>query len=303
MSVTSKLRYSLELLADAAMTQREGFDFAWLWDDLQEYDDLLAQYGSRQLRTAKVVEVGFGARPERLLAMQSMGVDARGIDAEMPMLDGGLSEVRTIARQNGWERASKSLIRFSLFDRSRRKALTKAVRERGLDPMLDRERLHVTDAADFRAEQGSIDLVTSEDVFEHIHPDSIARLIPAIASWLDPQGLALIRPNIFTGITGGHLLEWNRRSLRTPPRRRRSQPWDHLRAREFSANTYLNEFTRAQYREMFSEHFQILEERVKLPDLGREYLSEDAQSELNGFPDEELFSNQVLFVMRPHPRT
>jgi glycosyltransferase involved in cell wall biosynthesis len=41
---------------------------------------------------------------------------------------------------------------------------------------------------------------------------------------------------------------------------------------------------------------------VKDPDLGREYLDEAAKAELVGLSDEELFSNQVLFVLRPHGR-
>jgi hypothetical protein len=41
---------------------------------------------------------------------------------------------------------------------------------------------------------------------------------------------------------------------------------------------------------------------VKDPGLGREYLDGSAKAELSGFSDEELFSNQVLFVLRPHGR-
>ncbi len=63
----------------------------------------------------------------------------------------------------------------------------------------------------------------------------------------NPPVSALIRPNVFTGITGGHLVEWNRAAIREPPARRRSEPWEHLRGRRWRANTYLNEMTLAQY--------------------------------------------------------
>ena len=62
-----------------------------------------------------------------------------------------------------------------------------------------------------------IDLVCSEDVFEHIRLSSLERLVPRMAAWLAPHGIALIRPNVFTGITGGHLVEWSRTRSRPAP--------------------------------------------------------------------------------------
>ncbi len=82
-------------------------------------------------------------------------------------------------------------------------------------------------------------------------------------------------------------------------RLRRSEPWEHLRRKRFRANVYLNELMRADYRRLFSQHFEIVEERVTKPDLGREYLSPEVAEELKRYSDEELFSNGVLFVLRP----
>jgi len=39
--------------------------------------------------------------------------------------------------------------------------------------------------------------------------------------------------------------------------------------------------------------------RVAQPDLGREHFDGRARAELAGWPDEELFSNQTLFVLPP----
>lgn len=116
--------------------------------------------------------------------------------------------------------------------------------------------------------------------------------------WLDPSGIALIRPNIFTGICGGHLTEW------FPPvvnsnMKRKSEPWEHLRKKRFQPNTFLNKLTRKEYREMFSQYFDILEERVKYPDLGKKWLNPEIRQELKVYSDEEIFSNQVLFVLKP----
>jgi len=143
------------------------------------------------------------------------------------------------------------------------------------------------------------DLIFSEDVFEHVTRTSLEALVPKMARWLKPDGLALIRPNIFTGILGGHLAEWGYPSVLDPTQRRKSTPWEHLRARRFPPNTFLNEFRRSEYRELFSRAFAIVREEVLLPDLGREYLTDDVARELDAYPEEELFSNKVLFVLRP----
>jgi hypothetical protein len=233
------------------------------------------------------------------MILHSMGVDASGVDAEVPVVNGRPAEFLMMIRRNGAERAAKSLVRHLLFDRRERSALRARMRERGLTPRLDAARLHVSDAGLLEVPSGSLDLVFSEDVFEHVRPATVEALSARIAEWLRPGGLALIRPNIYTGIVGGHLLEWSRASMRNSSTRRRSEPWEHLRKRRFAPNTYLNELTRAQYRELFGKTFEILEERVAQPDLGREFLDEDAQRELAAWPQEELFSNQVLFVLRP----
>ena len=52
----------------------------------------------------------------------------------------------------------------------------------------------------------------------HVHerlglPASIQRMMADA-----PTGIALIRPNVFTGITGGHLIEWSRRCASRGPR-------------------------------------------------------------------------------------
>jgi Methyltransferase domain len=267
--------------------------------DVEEYARVLARHGGVPLERARVLEVGYGPRPWRLLALLANGVDARGIDAEVPILRGSPSEYRDAFRRNGAERTVKSIVRRSLFDRRERRAFADALRARDLAERLDPARFQVGDAADAEYAPGSLDLVFSEDVFEHVPREALARLVPKMASWLSPSGLALIRPNVFTGITGGHLVEWYRHSFELPNVSRRSQPWEHLRQARWHANTYLNRLTRGEYRALFAEHFEILEETVRLPDLGREHLTPEVAAELSAYGPDELFSNQVLWVLRP----
>ena len=267
--------------------------------ELDEYARVLERHAGRSLAGARVLEIGYGARPWRLIGLRSMGVDAIGVDAEVPILRGSPSEYLEAYRRNGLERMAKSLLRRTLFDRRERRAFRAELERRGLEERADPEAFLVSDAADLDLADGSLDLIVSEDVFEHIARGSLERLLPAMARWLRPGGLALIRPNVFTGITGGHLVEWYRSSFERPGLVRRSEPWEHLRGRRFTANTHLNGLTRSDYRRLFSAHFEILDEQVKLPGLGREFLTPDVAAELSAWDEDELFSNQVLFVLRP----
>jgi hypothetical protein len=266
--------------------------------DLDEYERLMLEHGGRRLAGARVVEIGYGARPLRLFAMLAYGADVMGIDLDAPLVAGSPHEVLEMYRKNGVERVLKSLIRFALFDLLERRFLSTALRNRGQRLRIERSRLLVGDAADLDLPADSLDLVYSEDVFEHMTENSIRRLLPKLAAGLGRRGIALIRPNIFTGITGGHLTDWFSPREVEANRPRRSEPWEHLRKQRFSATGFLNGLTRAQYRELFNEHFEILEEKVRYPGLGNRYLTPALRQELAHFDEEELFSNQVQFVLR-----
>ncbi len=282
------------------ITRRD--DYGWLWGNLEEYARLLQKYAGKALIDADVFEIGFGARPYRLMALCSLGVNARGVDLDQPVLQGRAAEFATILRQNGWERWLKSVVRFHIFDWKQRLDLRRALQARKRALVVDPARFLVGDAAgddlNHRLAPQSLDLIYSEDVFEHVPAESLPKLVQNMARWLRPRGLALIRPNIFTGITGSHLLEWygHRVGDQAP---RRSEPWEHLRKNRFTANTFLNGLTRADYRKIFSAHFAIRDEVVAAPELGRAWLTPALRAELSAYSDEELFSNNVLFVLTP----
>jgi hypothetical protein len=300
--IGSKLREGIDLARDHLARRGQPSAAATAFDDIAEYTALLARHGGGHLGDARVFEIGYGARPYRLLALLSMGVDASGVDAEVPILGGGLHDYRAAHRRNGIERVAKSLVRRALFDRRERVAFRRELEQRGLREVIDRRRFIVGDAADVDLPPGELDLVFSEDVFEHIRLSSLERLVPRMAAWLAPHGIALIRPNVFTGITGGHLVEWSRTSLAIGRARRRSSPWGHLSGDRFLPNTSLNRLARRDYRQLFQRDFEILDEVVKLPDLGREFLTAAVVADLASHGEDELFSNQVLFVLRPRPR-
>jgi hypothetical protein len=266
--------------------------------DAAEYERLLAKYAGRKLAGARTLEVGFGARPNRLFVMASLDADVVGVDLEKPLLRARPREIAGLYRNYGLERTLKSVVRLLLFDWREHCLLARAL---GKPFQISERRLLIGDAVTLPIAQGSLDLIYSEDVFEHIPTPQLRNMLARMRTWLQPQGLALIRPNIFTGIMGGHLAEWFAGTLRKPNLGRRSEPWEHLRKRRFAPNGYVNKLSRADYREIFRTSFEILEERVKTPDLGREYLTPPIAAELSHYPDEELFSNHVMFVLKPLP--
>lgn len=268
--------------------------------DVEEYGSLLRQYCGRELRGAEVLEIGFGTQAERMAILTAAGARATGVDIEVPMFDFRPATLRRIQRDNGLERLAKSAGRHLLFDRAAERRLQAAVASAYPGSQLSHGRLVIGDAADLDLPQRSLDLVTSEDVFEHMTPDSIARTLAGVHRWLKPGAVALIRPNVYTGISGGHLREWSVNAVRDRPEEpRQSAPWEHLRGKRFQPNTFLNELTRYDYRKAFEQsRFEILEERPRYPDLGASLMTPEIRDELVEWPDEELFSNQTLFVLR-----
>lgn len=276
----------------------EGFDH--MFKELEDNCSTYERFTSSSLSLARVLEIGFGARPFRLLALMSMGIDARGIDLDMPMLQFSPARLFRIARKNGFERALKTGVRSALFDGRDRAKLKASLALRGYKLKMDPTRFLVGDATTYDFGSRSADLVCSDDVFEHIPPEGLQRLMKSLASCISPGGLALITPNIYSGITGGHLPEWYK-DMVTNDEAKRSEPWEHLRKRRYIANSYLNCLTRADYRNLFKPYFEILDEKVVNPDLGRQWLTTEVRSELAHWSEDELFSNRVQFVLRPRP--
>jgi SAM-dependent methyltransferase len=288
-------------LASMHLRGRNGVDFGSLDRCLNEYDATLSHYGRSPLRRSTVLEIGFGARPHRLAWLYNSGIQVSGVDLDKPLLHASPSSFLEVMQQNGAERAIKSLVRYCMVDVHQWRQMAAEVARRGQDFRVPEERLTVADAASpsFWAKAGSFDFVYSEDVFEHIPKSELNVLVEKMANALRPKGLALIRPMVFTGICGGHHLEWFPHTLSNKNVNRRTEPWEHLRRGRFPANTYLNRLTRKDYVVLFARHFLILEERVMKPNLGMQFMTHQVRNELAEYDDYELFSNSVGFVLEP----
>ncbi len=270
--------------------------FACFEEDYEQYKYLYSKYTDEDINSARIVEIGFGARPYRLATLCAKNLNVVGIDLDAPILDGSLKEIIFTARNNGFERALKSITRHYLTDRIEQKKFKTYHHLHGA--FLEKERLLVGSASsgDIWEQLGEVNLITSVDVVEHFSVDALNDLIQLMAEHISDNGLALICPTVFTGITGGHILEWYRANV--ADKNKKSEPWEHLRQNRVEVNSYLNHLTLSEYRDLFSENFEILEEIVKWPDLGREWYTNEVKKDLAGWPEEELFSNQVIFVMR-----
>jgi SAM-dependent methyltransferase len=297
--LSDKLREGIGL-ALMHLQARHKIDFSVLDASVQEYDKTLLRCGRSPLRESRVLEIGFGARPYRLVWLHNSGVQIWGVDLDKPLLRMSPDSFLKIKRQNGAERALKSAIRYCISDAHQWRQVAAELSRRGRSFCIPEERLMVADAANpgFWAKAGYFDFIYSEDVFEHIPREDLSALLGWMASALRPNGIALIRPMVFTGICGGHHLEWfpHTHELQMS---RRTEPWEHLRKGRFPANTYLNRLTRKDYVDVFEKHFRILENEAMQPNLGEQFMTSQIRAELSEYGDDELFSNSVRFVLEP----
>lgn len=297
--LSDKFREGLKL-ASMHLRGKANVDFCNLDKCVDEYDATLSRYGRPTLRESKVLEIGFGARPYRLVWLYCLGVDVWGVDLDKPLLKLSPKSVLKIAEHNGAERALKSIVRYCISDTHQWREISSEALRRGRTFKIPEDRMVVADAAttDFWTKMGHVDFVYSEDVFEHIPPNDLDTISEQMARALSPNGLALIRPMVFYGICGGHRLEWFPHTLNQTISRR-TEPWEHLRRDRFPANTYLNRLSRKDYVDIFAKYFRIIENETTKSGLGCQFMTPELRAELSHFSDDELFSNSVRFVLAP----
>ena len=278
-------------------------DFKFIFDNINEYSHFYDKHTSgKKIDKLRVLEIGFGQRPFRLIALKSIGCDAIGVDVEQPMLYCTIAEMVAIWKRNGLERLIKTFVRHIIFDWKPNTELKKYLKNRGFEYNLDPSCFIVNDASSKQFSETiipqSIDLIISEDVFEHINVIDLKNLVSNMRLWLKPGGVCLIRPSIFTGIVGGHDLDWYPHTLDSDFVGRRSEPWEHIRQNRCPANTYLNKLDLKGYRELFNVHFDIVDEVNQNPTWGKPFLTQEIKDELKNYTEEDLLANSVLFVLK-----
>lgn len=267
---------------------------------LNEVDEYAQSYHAatgRNLLDARILEIGYGARPNRLLAMISLGYNAKGIDLDRPILKFGIREFLSSFKSNGIKRALKSFVRGMVFDGNERRALDRALKRRGSKLICNETRFLVGDASLFEFPAASVDFIYSEDVFEHIPPTSVNALSKNLSHALSMDGLAHISPSIYAGIGGGHLVDWYPHTLGSN-KQRETEPWEHLRKRRLVADCYLNELRVHDFENIFKEYFDIVGVVSRDAGRGTSYLTPEIRNELSEFSEAELLSDKWTFALR-----
>jgi hypothetical protein len=296
--IWSKIRYNLDLLYMRLTTMNGGAQNAL--KRIEDMRRLVAEFESRTGRKAAesaIVEIGFGARPERAFAMTAFFGKVTAIDLDVPLLS--ITDVPAIFRKNGFERGFKSVCRHLLFDARGWNAFHRALKEKLPSYNPDRANLVIGDAgtASTWKDIGQADLVFSQDVFEHIPITDLRLVMAEIRKHIAPGGFVITVPNVFTGISGGHDIKWY--SYRVDLNESESA-WGHLLDPDFMTNTYLNKMTRREYCSLFEDTgFKILRDEQPLGRLGEKHLNEEKRKALSTYDDYELFSNNVEFWLVP----
>ncbi len=278
--------------------RRKEAELSALLAEIDAYRALYQGLCGRRFEDARIFEIGYGARPLRLLALIAMGLDARGIDLDAPMLERSTADLLRILRANGWLRFVKSSVRALVFDAHERAALARVLARRGARLRIEPERFLVGDIASAALAPASVDFFYSEDVFEHIPRDALDAVCAGIARALAPGGVAALTPAVYSGIAGGHLVEWYPYTL-ADARPRRSAPWEHLRQRRFVADCHLNELRVHEFQALFERHFRVEAVHNLQPGLGRQHLTPAIRAELSAYAEAELLSHRWQFVLRP----
>jgi hypothetical protein len=290
---------------------RGTFDNQEKLDLVEEYVAIAAKHGI-DLRQAQILEIGVGQRPYLGITLYGLGYDYRGVDLDVTFYPPSIQKIRRLHHSNGALRLLKTLVRYYLFDRSEYQKLFTSLGVKS--SQIERSKIFVQANAAyvdynniFADASGAVNscplVVVSESVFEHIPLADLGLILHNLNSFALASRrklLLLTRPTIYTGICGSHLTEWYHHAVYsdTP---KRSQPWEHLRLNRYVADTYLNQLSLAQFRDLFTScGYYIAEESVKHPCLGAAFLRDpQIRQELSAWPDEELLSNDVMFECLP----
>ena len=242
-------------------------------------------------RGLRVLDVGCGKSYWLTLLLHGYGAQVTGVDTEYVRPGFAPGKYLAIGRQNGMDRALRTLAWDLLYARPYYRELARAcpfaLRFSGLDT-----RVMPNGRMEFPGH--SFDLAVSHEVFEHIRDvDAAARDLHRL---LKPDGLTYIYVHNFASLSGGHHIAWKY------PDSEPSQvvpPWDHLREKRFpDIPSWLNAMREAEYREIFSRYFDI-EQWIPSGREGAGLLTPEIRRELSEYSEEELLTKGFTIIARP----
>jgi hypothetical protein len=294
-----QLRYNAALLKMRLRRSNHPTERAeWRIEEMQRVVHDFEAATGRKAAESCIVEVGFGARPERALAMSCFFGRVYAIDLALPVL--GLGDIPRVFWRSGARRGVKSSVRHLFFDRTWWPAFHARLRALAPSYRPDKTKFIIGSAGDWDSWNTipEVHAVFSHDVLEHIPVAELRSLLEIMRQRLSPDGVAMLSPCVFTGIIGGHDPNWYQYRV---PTNESETAWAHLYDPEFVPVTYLNRLSRRAFRSMFEDAGFVTErdEAIWGDDFGRQHLTPANRAKLSGWDDYELFSNIVDFRLRP----
>jgi len=244
------------------------------------------------LEGKRVLDVGCGRTYPFTLLLHSVGANVTGID--IGIIPRGPGSWNQMLAESGVRKTVGQLPTRLLLDLPYHRELRRTAGFPLLTRGLDLQRM---DAASLAFDEGTFDLAVSNAAFEHF--PNVPQVLSELRRVLKPRGIAHIEIHLFPSLTGGHNVEDGIAGTgvvemgRTPP-------WDHLRQNLYPAPVYLNKLREHEYRQIFEQHFDILEWQTEFEEPAS-MLTPELEDELAraGYSREELLKRSVVVVASP----
>jgi SAM-dependent methyltransferase len=250
----------------------------------------LKEYAGVPLKEARILDIGCGQMAQQVAMFSADGARITGIDIEIPTYRMNPKVFFESLKQNGFERAVKSLVRHALFDGGFIKDLSRVY---GMPIPFTNLDCKIMSALALQFPDEHFDFVFSDCVFEHI--ENVPKAIQELNRVLKKTGIARITIHLFSSLSGGHNLDWSNPDTapsKTVP------PWDHLLENNYPANAFLNKLRLGQFRHMFRDGMSLVKEQTAQQGAG--LLTEEFFSFLSakGYTREDLLTHAVTFICR-----
>lgn len=276
----SMLRYAKAHNEDFA---RENFEFfVRMRQDLATW--------SSDMGDLRVLDLGCGKSMWLTLLLHSCGARVTGIDTEIVRRGHSVAKYLNLFKENGFERALRTLAWDVLYARPYYQALAKLapfpLNFQGLD-------VRAVEMSEVDLPDDSLDLIVSHEVFEHL--SDVDGVLAAMRRLLKPEGIAYIYIHNFASLSGGHHIAWKypdtEPSAVVPP-------WDHLRENLYSdIPSWINRLREADYRKSIERHFEVLSWFPSGRE-GASLLTPRIREELADFTEDELLTKGYTVVIR-----
>lgn len=254
----------------------------------EQLAQLVSTYSGKDIVTCRTLEIGCGQRAVMPVVLAAKGAESYAVDVEVPTYRMTPAVFVQVLRRNGLDRALKSAMRHTLFDRGFFAEIRKVF---DIDTLpFTRVHVKVVDAAVLDYPDSHFDLIFSAAAFEHIA--DVEAAVRNVGRMLRPDGIALIHAHLFASLSGGHVMDWQQPDTKPSTS---VPPWDHLRENRYAANVYLNRLRLRDYRDLFDRYTAVRSVSTSREGLALVHLI--PPSLLQTYTVEELTTNSVQFVV------